>query len=145
MKFYIFSRFSVYTFHWKAFTRSNLTCISLIRYNLPLEKGVALHLNKIESPHPRMLCAKFGWNWPSGSVEDENVKSLQTDERMDEERPGKLTRFQLKRAKKWRWVRYFSWFIRCIFNFFHITSPIPPDNILNPPLAMWLLNLFART
>ena len=23
-----------------------------------------------------MLCAKFGWNWPSGSGEDENVKSL---------------------------------------------------------------------
>ena len=27
-----------------------------------------------------MLCAKFGWNWSSGSgEEDENVKSLQTD------------------------------------------------------------------
>ena len=27
-----------------------------------------------------MLCAKFGWNWLSGSwEEDENVKSLQTD------------------------------------------------------------------
>ena len=27
--------------------------------------------------HPRMLCAKFGWNWPSGSgEEDENVKSF---------------------------------------------------------------------
>ena len=27
--------------------------------------------------HPRMLCAKFGWNWLSGSgEEDENVKSL---------------------------------------------------------------------
>ena len=26
---------------------------------------------------PRMPCAKFGWNWPSGSgEEDENVKSL---------------------------------------------------------------------
>ena len=24
--------------------------------------------------HQRMLCAKFGWNWPSGSGEDENVK-----------------------------------------------------------------------
>ena len=29
-----------------------------------------------------MLCAKFGWNWPSGSgEEDENVKRLQTDGR----------------------------------------------------------------
>ena len=28
-------------------------------------------------PHPRMLCAKIGWNWLSGSgEEDENVKSL---------------------------------------------------------------------
>ena len=28
-----------------------------------------------------MICAKFGWNWPSGSgEEDENVKNLQTDE-----------------------------------------------------------------
>ena len=27
--------------------------------------------------YPRMLCAKFGWNWPSGSgEEDEYVKSL---------------------------------------------------------------------
>ena len=27
-----------------------------------------------------MLCAKFGWNWPSGSgEEDENAKSLQMD------------------------------------------------------------------
>ena len=31
-----------------------------------------------------ILCAKFGWNWPSGSEEeDENVKSLQTDKQTD--------------------------------------------------------------
>ena len=31
----------------------------------------------LNSLHPRMLCAKFGWNWPSGSgEEDENVKCL---------------------------------------------------------------------
>ena len=31
-----------------------------------------------------MLCVKFGWNWPSGSgEEDENVKSLQTDGQTD--------------------------------------------------------------
>ena len=27
-------------------------------------------------PHHRILCFKFGWDWPSGSEEDENVKSL---------------------------------------------------------------------
>ena len=35
--------------------------------------------------HPRMLCAKFGWNWPGGSgEEDDNVKSLQTDGQTDD-------------------------------------------------------------
>ena len=49
------------------------------------------------NPHyPRMLCAKFGWNWRSGSGEDENVKSLQTDgqtdrQTMDERWSEKLT------------------------------------------------------
>ena len=37
--------------------------------------------------HPGILCAKFGWNWPSGSgEEDENVKSLQTDGQTDRRR-----------------------------------------------------------
>ena len=32
--------------------------------------------------HSRMLCAKFGWNWLSGSKEeDENVKSLRWQQR----------------------------------------------------------------
>ena len=33
---------------------------SLFRNYLPLEKVGALHLNKVESFHSRMLCAKFG-------------------------------------------------------------------------------------
>ena len=45
--------------------------------------------------HPRMLCAKFDWNWPSGSgEEDENVKSLQRQRRrrtMDKFWSEKLT------------------------------------------------------
>ena len=47
----------------------------------------------LNSHHPRMLCAKFGWYWPSGSwEEDENVKSLQTDGRTtDNRRSEKLT------------------------------------------------------
>ena len=37
--------------------------------------------------HPRMLCAKFGWNWPSGSgEEDENVKSLRQRQRQQRRR-----------------------------------------------------------
>ena len=56
----------------------SLNVFLLIRNHLPLEQDVALHLNKLEYfHHPRMLCAKFGWNRPSDSgEEDENVKSL---------------------------------------------------------------------
>ena len=35
--------------------------------------------------YPRMLCAKFGWNWSSGSwEEDENVKGLRHRQRRDD-------------------------------------------------------------
>ena len=37
----------------------------------PWKKGGALLLNKLDSYHPRMLCAKFGWNWISGSGEED--------------------------------------------------------------------------
>ena len=38
----------------------------------PLENDRALHLKKkLNSLHPKMICAKFGWNLPSDSgVED---------------------------------------------------------------------------
>ena len=56
--------------------------------------------------HPRMLCAKFGWNWPSGSGEEvENRKSLQTDRQTDDGRQvirkAHLS-FQLRWAKNQR-------------------------------------------
>ena len=60
---------------------------SLFHNYLPLEKAEALHLKKMNPLHPRMHCANFGWNGPSGSgEEDENVKSLQTDRRTDRRR-----------------------------------------------------------
>ena len=37
---------------------------------LPMGKGIAHHLNKLDSPYLRMLYAMFCWNWPSGSGED---------------------------------------------------------------------------
>ena len=37
-----------------------LNVFSLFRHYLPLENGGALHLNKLESLHQRMLCAKKG-------------------------------------------------------------------------------------
>ena len=40
---------------------------SLFRNYLPLEKDRALHLNKLDFLSPKDICAKFGWNWSSGS------------------------------------------------------------------------------
>ena len=38
---------------------------------------MVLHLNKLKFPSPKDASAKFGWNWPIGSrEEDENVKSF---------------------------------------------------------------------
>ena len=34
---------------------------------LPLERGGGFIWTNLNPHHPRMLCAKFGWNWPSGS------------------------------------------------------------------------------
>ena len=42
------------------------------------------HLNPL---YPRMLCAKFDWNWPSGSEEENaNVKSLRQRRRQRQRR-----------------------------------------------------------
>ena len=47
---------------------------------LPLEKGMALHLNKLEFPSPKDAFCLFGWNLPNGSGEgEENVNILQRD------------------------------------------------------------------
>ena len=35
---------------------------------LPLERGVAYHMNNLNLLHPRILCAKFCWKWPNGKI-----------------------------------------------------------------------------
>ena len=43
----------------------------------PLKRAGPFIWTNLNPLHPRMLCAKFGWNWPSSSgEEDENVKSI---------------------------------------------------------------------
>ena len=50
----------------------------------------------------RMLCAKFGWNWPSGSgEEDENVKSL----RQQQQRRQRPRRRQRRRTADKFWSK----------------------------------------
>ena len=42
----------------------------LFRNYLPLEKGMALELNKLKFPSPKDALCQFGWNWPSGFGEE---------------------------------------------------------------------------
>ena len=61
---------------------------SLFHYYLPLEKDVALHLNKLESPWSKNALRQVK-NWTSGSEEiDENV-NLHTNGQMDNRRSEK--------------------------------------------------------
>ena len=46
-----------------------INVFSLFSNYLPFEKGVALHLKKLEFAAPKG--AKFGCNWPSGSGEED--------------------------------------------------------------------------
>ena len=56
--------------------------------------------------HPMMLCAKFGWNWPSGSgEEDENVKSLR---RQRQQRQRQRRRRQRRTTDKF-WSEKLTW------------------------------------
>ena len=53
----------------------------------PLKRAGSFIWTNLNPLHPRMLFAKFGWNWPSGfGEENENVKSLQTDGQTDRRR-----------------------------------------------------------
>ena len=46
----------------------------LFRNYLSLIKGGALIWTKLNTLHPRMLCARLGWNWQSGSGEENFLK-----------------------------------------------------------------------
>ena len=47
--------------------------LSQFHYYLPLEKVLALHLKKFESPSPKDALCHFGLNWPSGSREEDKM------------------------------------------------------------------------
>ena len=66
--------------------------------------------------HPRMLCAKFGWNWPSGSGEEDlNVKSLRTDGGTDGRITGQTDyRRKTHLSLRLRWAN--KWSIKCYNN-----------------------------
>ena len=66
----------------------------------PLKRVGPFIWTNLNPHHTRMLCAKFGWNWPSGSwEEDENVKSLQTEGQTD-----RRTMTDNRRSEKLSWA-----------------------------------------
>ena len=85
---------------WRRRFFNFINVISSFRNYLPFERGGAFISTNLYPLHPRMLCVKFGWNWLSGSgEEDENVKSLRQRRRQRQQRrrtthkfwSGKLT------------------------------------------------------
>ena len=110
---------------------------------ISLWKGAGPFIQTNLNPfYPRMLCAKFGWNWPSGSgEEDENVKSLQTDRRTDRQRTDerwseKLTwafsSGELKTTKEVRFCRFL----------YSTNSAISLDKIICMSACVRLLEIF---
>ena len=58
---------------------------------------VGMNLNSL---HPRRLCAKFGWKWPSGSgEEDENVK-CDNDDDNDDDNDGQQPNFYRESSRE---------------------------------------------
>ena len=55
-----------------------MTEFPLFHNHLPLEKDGALHLSKLESPYPRMLCAEFNLIEIDPTVLEKNVFKIFT-------------------------------------------------------------------
>ena len=56
--------------------------------------------------HIRILCAKFGWNWPTGSgVRDENVKSLRQQWRREQRQRRQQTNRKARLSFRLRWTK----------------------------------------
>ena len=66
--------------------------------------GPFIWTNNLNSLHPRMLCAKFGWYWPSGFGEDENVKNLRHRQRQ-RRTTGKFFIRKAHSSLRLRWVK----------------------------------------
>ena len=70
---------------------------------LPLKKAGSFFWTNLNPLHPRMLCAKFGWNWLSGSGEE--VENKYTDRPKDGRTDGRTNRQMTddRRSEKLTW------------------------------------------
>ena len=73
--------------NWPSGFGANIFCISSMYFCYfviisPWKKELPFIWTNLNSLHPKMFCAKFDWNWPSGSEEeDENVKRTTGDQK----------------------------------------------------------------
>jgi hypothetical protein len=74
---------------WKRRLKKTFSVFLLFYFYFSLGRGVALHLNNLKFPAPRMLCTKSGYNWPSGS--GEKFTDRQTDRQTHNGQSEKLT------------------------------------------------------
>ena len=83
----------------------------------PFENWIVLVRLKLNLIQARMSFVKFGWNWPSGSgEEDKNVNSLQTDGHTDGRQAIRKAFIQGKLKRRFRYVSKISFWIYCCTN-----------------------------
>ena len=72
-------------FCWRRFFFISLMRFCYIVIIFPWKTAGSFIWTNLNPLHPRMLCAKFGWNWLDGSWEQhKNVKSFQNDRWKDD-------------------------------------------------------------
>ena len=106
-------------------------------FYLPLKKGRALHFKKFESPSPKDTWAKFGWNWPSDSgEEEENVKSLQHLDDVDQNNDGQIV---IRKAHLSLWLRWAKNILK------EFSGPVPLSQFQSITKHSWKEFSFSHT
>ena len=91
-------------------------CIFTILKSFPLRKVGPFLLTELNPLHPRIICTKFGWNWPTGSGEDNFLKFvkvfLQFCNYLPYEKGGALYFPSPKDTLCQVWLKLAKWFWR---------------------------------
>ena len=89
----------------------------------PMKRMWSLMWTNWNPLHPRMICAKVGWNWPCVSGEKENVKRLQLDRRQMTNDQKSWLQFQFRWAKI-NLVFYVCGCMFVVFSFILVFLPV---------------------
>ena len=98
---------------------------SLFRTHLPLEKCGPFIWTNLNSFLPRMLCAKFGWNWNSVSEEDLSISLFRNYITLEKGGVLHLNKRESplpKEAFYQMWLKLVQWSWRIFLNFLNVFS-----------------------